>query len=321
MSQIIFRAEKIKKKYIKPNLKFDFRPRIALNSLDMQIHQGDIYGFVGNNGAGKTTLIRILAGLATPNEGTIELFGEKNPEKLYRQRARINGMIEMPALYTNLTAYDNLEICRLQKGIADKKCISMALKVVGLEQDDIIGVKTGDFSLGMRQRLGIGMALLGNPRFLFFDEPLNGLDPEGIRDFRKLVQKLNQKYGITILISSHMLKELSQLATYYGFVNKGRMLEEISAKDLEDKFNRYMLVKVDSATNAEYILREAGITKLEIVSDDTLKLYERFNSSGAITKILVNKGVTVNSLTETGENLENYYMSLVGKKDDEPNCT
>ncbi|MDE7183772.1 MAG: ATP-binding cassette domain-containing protein [Lachnospiraceae bacterium] len=212
----------------------------------MEIHKGDIYGFVGKNGAGKTTLIRLLAGLVQQTDGTVELFSESVSDKLYLQRYRINGFIEKPALNSALTAQDNLKICCLQRGLEYTNCINEVLEESGLSQFDIKNVKVRNFSLGMKQRLGIAMALLGKPELLFLDEPLNGLDPEGIRDFRKLIKKLHQEYGTTILISSHQLRELTQVATCYGFIHKGKMLEQISAEDLKRK--------IDSEDLEEYFI-------------------------------------------------------------------
>ncbi len=231
MAEIIFKAEKIYKKYKKKN------SFMALNGLDMEIRRGDIYGFVGQNGAGKTTLIRILAGWVTQTSGNIELFGECSQKNLFQMRRHINGIIETPALYLGLNAWDNLEICRLQKGITGRECIRKVLDIVGLTESDTADTKVKNFSLGMKQRLGIAMTLLGEPQFLFFDEPLNGLDPMGVRDFRNLIRTMNEN-GITILISSHMLHELSSLATCYGFIHKGKMIEQISSEELTEKFRR-----------------------------------------------------------------------------------
>lgn len=225
MAEIIFKAESIVKKYKKK------REFIALNGLDMEIRRGDIYGFVGENGAGKSTLLRILAGRVRQTSGNIALFGESSEKKLCQKRRHINGIIEAPAFYPDLTAWDNLEICRLQRGIADQGCIHKVLKLVGLEGEDIDSTKTRKFSLGMKQRLGIAMVLLGEPQFLFFDEPLNGLDPVGIQEFHTLIRAMN-KNGITILISSHMLRELHSVATCYGFIHKGKMIEQISSTEL-----------------------------------------------------------------------------------------
>ncbi len=228
MAEIVFKAEKIVKKYKKK------RTFAALDGVDMEIRRGEIYGFVGQNGAGKTTLIRILAGWAAQTSGGIELFGESGQKGLCQKRRHINGIIETPAFYPGLTAWDNLEICRLQRGIKNKGCICKVLEIVGLTGENASGTKAGKFSLGMKQRLGIAMALLGEPQFLFFDEPLNGLDPVGVRHFHQLIQTMS-KSGITILISSHMLRELQSVATCYGFIHKGKMLEQISSEELTVK--------------------------------------------------------------------------------------
>lgn len=243
MSEIIFKAEKLVKKYKRKKRSF-----LALNGVDMEIHRGDIYGFVGENGAGKTTLLRVLAGWITQTSGSIELLGESDKKGLCQKRRHINGTIETPVFYPNLTAWDNLEICRLQRGITERECIDRSLKTVGLTGTDAVELKIKNFSLGMKQRLGIAMALLSEPQFLFFDEPLNGLGPVGIRDFHKTVLALHKK-GITILISSHMLHELSLLATCYGFIHKGKMIEQISSEEIAGKggdLEQYYLSLIES---------------------------------------------------------------------------
>ena len=314
MENIIVQVKNVTKVYKRinfPNIKL--KTLCALSGFDMEIRQGDIYGFVGANGAGKTTLIRVIAGLVEPTLGDIELFGEKSRRLMYKQRCRINGIIEHPALDPSLTAQDNLEICRIQRGIKDKGCIDEALKKVGLFLGDIKGLKVRNFSLGMKQRLGIAKALLGNPEFLFLDEPLNGLDPPGIRDFRKLIKSLNH-CGITILISSHLLNELDQTATCYGFVHKGKMLEQILAEDLAKRFNKYMLLKVDNVLRAEKILRESfGVSRLEVASANTIHLYEQLDSKAKIVKAFAMQEISVEEITIKGEDLESYYMSLIGK--------
>lgn len=305
MADIIFKAENVVKQY-KKKKRF-----IALNELNMEIRRGDIYGFVGENGAGKTTLMRILAGWARQTSGYITLFGESSEKGLCQKRRHINGIIETPALYPDLTAWDNLEVCRLQRGIADQECIHQALRAVGLTGEDADCTKTKKFSFGMKQRLGIAMALLGKPQFLFFDEPLNGLDPIGIRDFHKLIRAMS-KNGITILISSHMLRELNSLATCYGFIHKGKMMEQISSEELAEKFCRYMLLTVDNAARAVKILREKlGFIQLEAVSDNTVHLYESLDKGGEIMKALITNEIMVEQMTTKGEDLEKYYLSLL----------
>ncbi len=305
MADIIFKAENVVKQY-KKKKRF-----IALNELNMEIRRGDIYGFVGENGAGKTTLMRILAGWARQTSGYITLFGESSEKGLCQKRRHINGIIETPALYPDLTAWDNLKVCCLQRGIADQECIHQALRAVGLTGEDADCTKTKKFSFGMKQRLGIAMALLGKPQFLFFDEPLNGLDPVGIRDFHKLIRAMS-KNGITILISSHMLRELNSLATCYGFIHKGKMMEQISSEELTEKFCRYMLLTVDNAARAVKILREKlGFIQLEAVSDNTVHLYESLDKGGEIMKALITNEIMVEQMTTKGEDLEKYYLSLL----------
>ena len=228
MNENVFTVNGLKKRYKKA---------FALNGVDMEVKRGDIYGFVGENGAGKTTLIRILAGLATQTEGELSLFGKSNPTQLVRERRRIGGMVEAPVFFPDMTAMDNMEIIRLQKAIPDKNCIQDALQLVGLTETGKKRVK--NFSFGMKQRLGLAMALMGEPEFLVFDEPFNGLDRTNIIEFREALKRLNREQGTTILLSSHTLSELYQIATCYGFLHKGKILEQISADALAEKCKEY----------------------------------------------------------------------------------
>lgn len=275
----------------------------------------EIYGFVGANGAGKTTLIRILAGFSRQTDGTLELFGEADPKKLYIQRRRINGIIEKPAIYPHLSAGDNLEICRKQRGIKGKECIAEILREVGLS--DTGSKKAKNFSLGMRQRLGIAMALLGGSEFLFLDEPVNGLDPEGMVNLRELLKRINQERGITILISSHLLSELHQLATCYGFIHNGKMLEQITSEELNKKCRKYLYIKVDQAEKAQTILRTIfQLQNLEILSDDGIKVYDvpKELDIRKINRALVLEGVNIETMAVKSDELDQYYLSLIGGK-------
>lgn len=219
----------------------------AVHDLSMTIHQGDIYGFIGKNGAGKTTLIRIIAGLAAPDDGQILLFGKPD---LLKGRKRIGTVIESPALYPGMTARENMIAqCKLQN--ADLSQIEPILKLVGLH--DTGKKKAKQFSLGMKQRLAIGLALIGNPEFLLLDEPTNGLDPEGIREIRELILKLNKDRKITVLISSHILGELSKLATRYGIIHEGRLLEEFTENELWERCGKDKDMDLE-----EYFLQTIG---------------------------------------------------------------
>lgn len=302
MPEKIFTAKKLTKKY----------KNYALNQLDMEICKGDIYGFIGRNGAGKTTLMRILTGRAVQSGGDICLFGENNPDKLCLQRKRVGAIIEGPAFYPGMTAEDNLEVIRLQHGIKEKKCIKELLKTVGLE--DTGTKKAGNFSLGMKQRLGIAMALIGKPELLVLDEPVNGLDPEGILQLRELIKKLNKEQGITILISSHILSELDQLATCYGFIDKGKMKEQIQADELIAKCKPYLSIRAGNVQNAAAVLKHMFPgNELEIVSESRVNLYGFTGSTKELIKELVLNEADVKEVKAEGESLERYYMSLVNK--------
>jgi len=302
MPEKIFTAKKLTKKY----------KAYALKQFDMEICKGDIYGFIGRNGAGKTTLMRILTGRAVQSGGDICLFGESNPDKLYLQRRRVGAIIEGPAFYPGMTAEDNLEVIRLQYGIKEKKCIKELLKTVGLE--DTGTKKAKDFSLGMKQRLGIAMALIGKPELLVLDEPVNGLDPEGILQLRELIKKLNKEQGITILISSHILSELDQLATCYGFIDKGRMKEQIQADELIAKCKPYLSIRAGNVQNAAAVLKHMfPDNELEIVSESRVNLYGFTGSTKELIKELVLNEADVKEVKAEGESLERYYMSLINK--------
>lgn len=248
MSETIFTARNVTKRYGKSS---------ALVGVHMEIKRGDIYGFVGGNGAGKTTLMRILTGMVRQTSGEIELFGKSETKELCVQRGRIGAMIETPALYPGMTAKDNLEVLRLQRGLTGRGCIDEVLETVGLV--NTLSKKVKDFSLGMKQRLGLAMALLGNREFLVLDEPINGLDPEGIVAFRDILTKMNQERSTTILISSHLLGELDQLATCYGFIHKGKMVEQITAKELREKCRKSLVSEAISVKEVK--AESAGLEK------------------------------------------------------------
>ncbi len=302
MSEKVFVAEKLVKRYKRVNV---------LNKLNMEINRGSIYGFVGRNGAGKTTLMRILTGRAKQTAGKIEIFGEKTPAKLHIQRKNIGAVVESPAFYSNMTAKDNLEVVRLQCGIKDKGCIKELLKMAGLEDTGL--KKAGNFSLGMKQRLSIAMALMGRPQLLVLDEPVNGLDPEGILQLRKLLEKINKEQEITILISSHILSELDQLATHYGFLHKGRLLKQISAAQLKEECKRHIKLKTDNVEKAVIILEEKlKIRKFSVYPDNSVRIFEKLEEVQAVSKILSGNGIIIEEISVQGENLETYFERLVG---------
>ena len=209
-----------------------YKDGAALKGVSLTVHKGDIFGLIGENGAGKTTLIKLLAGLIRPSEGSIQLLGARSPKEISRVQADIGYMIETPAVYTDMTAEQNLEVRRMEKGIVDKKCVKDALALVNLQNNS---KKVKNYSLGMKQRLALALALLGQLELLILDEPVNGLDPAGIVALRELLGRLNRERNVTIIISSHILGELHKLATCYGFIHAGRLVEQITAQELDEK--------------------------------------------------------------------------------------
>lgn len=288
----------------------------ALDKVNITVHRGEIYGFVGRNGAGKTTLIRILTGIANATSGSFTLMGAKTKAEQIEARKHIAAMVETPALYMNMTAHDNLKTTLILKGINDEKLIKDRLKEVGL--DSVIGSskKAKDFSLGMKQRLGIAMALLGDPQVLILDEPTNGLDPEGIREMRELLVGINKTRNITMIISSHILGELSKLATTYGFIDKGRIINEISSDDLFDHVSKDVIIKTDDNIKALAILNEKYPNAVTSDDNGSLKVSGVANSS-EIVKILVKQDINVVNFREQENGLEDYFINLIGGKHNE----
>ncbi len=281
----------------------------ALDRLTMKIPQGSIYGLVGKNGAGKTTLIRIICGLQNPTSGEYILYGKKNNSKnIEKSRSRIGAVVETPSIYLDMTAKENLKQQFHILGIPSFDGIDELLKLVGLENTG--KKKAKNFSLGMRQRLGIAVALAGDPDFLVLDEPVNGLDPQGIVEIRELILKLNREFNITVLISSHILDELSKLATYYGFVDSGRIVKEISAADLEKVCRKSIRIEVCDTKALSLVLDEFNI-EYNIISDTKADLYSTVNVSQIVLR-LTERNCTVLSMCERDESLEGYYINLVG---------
>lgn len=281
----------------------------ALNGLSMHVPKGSIYGLVGRNGAGKTTLIRLISGIQEPTSGSYILYDVKNTDKaIYKVRQRMGAVVESPAIYLDMTAEDNLKMQYQILGIPSYNGIPELLQLVDLA--DCGKKKAKNFSLGMKQRLGIAVALCGNPDFLVLDEPVNGLDPQGIIEIRELILKLNREHQITILISSHILDELSKLATHYGFVDRGIIVKEISAANLDAVCRKCIRLSV---TDTRILCRVLDQMELEynIVSDIEADVYGEIS----VTKLalaLDKENCEVKSMQEHDESLENYYMNLVG---------
>lgn len=286
-----------------------YRSFKALDSLTMHVPKGAIYGLVGKNGAGKTTLIRVVCGLQDPTAGGYTLYGKRWGERgLSQARRRMGAVVETPSLYPDMTAIDNLKMqCRVL-GLPDDKEIPELLRLVGLENTG--KKKAKNFSLGMKQRLGIAVALCGDPDFLVLDEPVNGLDPQGIVEIRELILKLNRERQITVLISSHILDELSKLATHYGFIDGGHMIREVSAQELEAACRKCVRAQV---TNVQALVWVLDRQKMEysVVDDTSVDIYGTVNISQLVEE-LSKEQCQLLSLKERDESLESYYINLVG---------
>lgn len=281
----------------------------ALNGLTMNVPKGTIYGFVGKNGAGKTTLIRLICGLQEPTAGEYQLYGISNSQKdIMKTRRRMGAVVETPSIYLDMTAFDNLKEQYQLLGLPSYDGINELLKLVNLETTG--NKKARNFSLGMKQRLGIAIALAGDPDFLVLDEPVNGLDPQGIVEMRELILKLNQEYRITVLISSHILDELARLATHFGFIDNGQIVKEISAADLEAACRKCIRVKVTDVKILCQVLDETAL-EYRIISDDEADIYGEISVT-ELTLKLSNVNCNVKSMSERNESLENYYMNLIG---------
>ena len=291
------------------NLTKRYKKGTALASVNLKIEKGCIYGLVGRNGAGKTTLLKLLAGHALPSEGQIHLFGAEG--NLNRPRRRIGTIVEHPAFFPELTGHQNLEYYRIQKGILEKNAVDKAIKDMGLQE--LAGKKYKEYSLGNKQRLGLALALLGNPDLLLLDEPINGFDPIGIGEIRKLLLELNQKRHITILISSHNLPELENLMTRVGFIHHGHLIEELDMNQLQEKCQTHIQLQVDKGKKAVAVLeQQLSIHHYEVLPDQVLKIYGEKQLIPHISRVLNQNGIQVYGLKEVGVSLEEYFTGLVG---------
>lgn len=288
-----------------------FKDHKALDRVNLSIRKGAIYGFIGQNGAGKSTLIRLVTGLAFPSGGSLELFGASGEKALIQARKRIGSIIESPALFPHMTASENLEANRILRGIPGKDCVPRMLKQVGLNETG--SKKAKNFSLGMKQRLGLAIALLGDPEFIILDEPTNGLDPAGVIEMRELLKALNRELGITIMISSHILSELHLMASHYGIIHQGRLLEELTAEELNNRCQQYIYIQVNDPGKAAVVLqRELGISAFEVMQDGAIKLYSQLNKPSEVSSALFAAGLEIEKFMPMGEDLESYFMKLIG---------
>jgi len=289
------------------NLTKQFGKKMAVNNVNMTIEKGDIYGFIGKNGAGKTTFMRLVLGTAFSTKGSITLF---NGMPLEKARHRIGSLIEGPGLYKNCTAYENLKRFSLIYGGTEKE-IQEILQLIGL--DNTGKKKAGKFSLGMKQRLGIGIALLGNPEFLILDEPVNGLDPAGIKEVRDLILRLNHEKKVTILISSHLLDELSKVVTKYGIINDGNLVEEVSASDLIERCKQKLTFTVTDIEKAVSILSSVVPSSDIQAEDGQIILSSHLDDAASLNKLLVQQDIEVSGIQVQTDGLEQYFMKRIGE--------
>lgn len=288
-----------------------YKNQLAVNGVNMHIERGDIYGFVGENGSGKTTVIRLITGLIFPHSGSFELFGIDNRSKEIGQaRSRMGAIVESPSIYMNMSAYDNLKTQCAICGVQGDDKIRAVLQDVGLEE--LYGNKkhASNFSLGMRQRLGIAMALLGDPEFLILDEPMNGLDPAGIVEIRELILRLNRQRGITFLISSHILTELSLIATKYGIISKGKLIQEISAEQLRKECAKTTFISVDDPKKLAEIVKNTIPNACEYTVDG-VKILGDVDLNALLSAILAG-GIKILNIHCSQTSFEEYYLSVIG---------
>ena len=301
MNDIIVDVKKLSKRYGKQN---------ALDDVSFNIKRGSIVGLIGPNGAGKTTIMKTMGGLVFPTGGTLELYGASDEKGLNMARRRMSFMIETPYEKAGMTARENLEKQRLQKGIPDKNRIDEVLELVKLS--DTGKKKVKNFSLGMRQRLGLANALMAKPELMILDEPINGLDPEGIIEIRELFKSLNREQNITLVISSHILSELSLICTDYIFINKGKIKGCLTADELKAACSEYYHIDTDDNERACAVLQNTcGVQRLEVLEDGSIRIFDRLDEIRMISKALYENGIIPVTLNRNEINLEDYYMKMV----------
>lgn len=300
MENIILKTNNLTKKYK------DFK---ALDNININIKKGDIYGLIGRNGAGKTTLMKVITTLTNKTSGEFELFNRPD-NNLIESKKRIGCLIEEPAFFPNLTAYENLKYYCIQKGVVDLKQIDESLRLVELTEAK--NKKFKNFSLGMKQRLGIAFAILDNPDFIILDEPINGLDPIGISDLRDTFKKLNEEKNITILISSHILSELYLLATRFCIIEKGKILKELTKEELDNECSKCIIIKADNVKKVATLLeKELKTTNYKVIDKEEIRLYDHLEKIEEVNKILVKNDINIKQIGETGISLEDYFKTVI----------
>ena len=289
-----------------------YKNRWAVDHLDLRVEQGDIYGFIGQNGAGKSTTLKLLCGLARPTQGEALIFGKPVRDSVARRR--VGALIEQPGLYPDLSGRENLRLYAALLGLdSPARQVEEILKTVGLSPGEKKPVR--HYSMGMKQRLGVALALLGGPDLLLLDEPINGLDPEGIREMRELLLRLNRERGLTLLISSHILGELSKIATRYGIIQAGRLMEQITAGELAQKCTDYLHLQADQPQKAAALLeRELHLSRWEMRPEGEIRIYEAVDTK-AVGQVLTQAGIAVEEMGLHKQDLESYFLERMGGAD------
>lgn len=296
------------------NVSKKYGKKKVLDEVNLKVAKGDIYGLVGNNGAGKSTLLKIITGIEESYSGEFSLLKASDRKEYYEVRKYIGALIEEPGFYTGLSVKDNLEYYRIQRGIPNSKRVDEVIDMMGLADDK--KKKFGKLSLGKKQRLGIALALLSEPQLLILDEPINGLDPQAIMDFRNLMLKLNREKGVTIIISSHILAELENMATKYGFIKEGQLVEEITSEQLKEKCKKYINIKVD---NTEVYVKELESTlecnDYKVMPDNSIRIYTDIENMTKYSDLASKCGVGIQEFGIKEADLESYYMKVMGKNE------
>ncbi len=282
----------------------------AAKDVNLHIREGQIYGLIGRNGAGKTTIMRMISGLSTPTRGSYSLFGKTGPE-MRKELRNVGVLIEHPGLYPRLSAYENLKIKCLGMGLKPEGYVEELLKLIGLEDTDR-KKPSGAYSLGMRQRLGIGLALVGDPRILILDEPINGLDPQGIVEVRRILARLRDEKSITIMISSHILDELAKIADSYGVIHEGTLLDEFSAQELHKRCGRSLVLRTDDTAKTLQVLENMDIRGATREPDGSLRIGQGMEQTKEISKALINAGIGLEEIYMRTMTLEEYYLGMTG---------
>lgn len=291
------------------NLTKKYGNHFAAKGINIHVKEGGIYGLIGRNGAGKTTILRIISGLSLPTDGYYSICG-KTGKALDEERRKVGALIENPGLYPDMTAYENLQLKCIAMGKNNKEYINELLAMVGLTK--AAKKKTREFSLGMRQRLGIALALAGDPEILVLDEPINGLDPQGIAEVREILSKLSEEKGITIIISSHILDELAKIADSFGIIHEGKLIDEMTIEQLEERCSEFVTLRTANNAKAGEILTQLGIVRYEQIDDATIKIAESIERTEEIVEHLVKANVGVKEIFINHFTLEEYYLNLTG---------